>query len=581
MQHNANMLLPTFLGAPAVQTALTTVVKVSYVAARGLYMGRLAGERFAKLSLAEDNTADNTPSILSPFPESLRDRAKPDPRRQNEKNLISELLTHFKQTSEVRQYLKYFGSVDSPDKFAIIRFSGDVLNNREHLAQTASALSFLQRVGLLPIVVHGAGLFTGRRSQNVDQVAQSGTAEAALQAAQHYMEAVNAALVAELRMLGVEAAPLREKVFGVTAVDSSTTSQWAGITGAIESVDMKTISVNIKAGRIPVVASMGRVAEGERKGSVLTFSTWDATTALAKKIQPLKVIMLRPEGNLCDENGEKISRVTLTTDYDHLMGFHPATPSSSPSPTTTPAPSSPTETESAPRLCARDKQELQDIKSLFEVLKPGTTVAVTNPANLAKELFTHKGAGTLVSKGEQVWRIPTLKDPRVDTAHLASLLEEVFKAKLAPAFMPGLPDRLWQLYLAESYRGVAVVTKGPRGIAYLDKFAVHPTAQGDKLGELVWQAMVRNEKKLFWRSRSANPVNAWYFEQAHGAYKAGYWTVFWRGLNDEEIMECVKDALSYPATFAPKSAPLAGVQPGFLPPATSEGAAQATLGSLK
>lgn len=77
-----------------------------------------------------------------------------DERGRDAKWLISQLLQHFNQTSEVRQYIKYFGSAGD-DKFAIIRVSGDVLHDRVLLDSTASALAFLHRVGLRPIVVHG------------------------------------------------------------------------------------------------------------------------------------------------------------------------------------------------------------------------------------------------------------------------------------------------------------------------------------------------------------------------------------------------------------------------------------------
>lgn len=55
---------------------------------------------------------------------------------------------------EVQQYIQQFSSVDS-QKFAVIKVGGAVLT--EELDALASSLSFLYRVGLYPIVVHGAG----------------------------------------------------------------------------------------------------------------------------------------------------------------------------------------------------------------------------------------------------------------------------------------------------------------------------------------------------------------------------------------------------------------------------------------
>lgn len=86
--------------------------------------------------------------------EANPDQSFDDERGKDAKWLISQLLQHFNKTSEVRQYIKYFGSAGE-EKFAIIRVSGDVLHDRGLLDSTASALAFLHRVGLRPIVVHG------------------------------------------------------------------------------------------------------------------------------------------------------------------------------------------------------------------------------------------------------------------------------------------------------------------------------------------------------------------------------------------------------------------------------------------
>eukprot|EP00121_Abeoforma_whisleri_P003971 Awhi_evm1s3584 len=86
------------------------------------------------------------------------------------------------------------------------------------------------------------------------------------------------------------------------------------------------------------------------------------------------------------------------------------------------------------------------------------------------------------------------------------------------------------LYLAESYRGLAIVTREKGlGFSYLSKFAVVPSAQGDRLGLKVWNALVTGESTFFWRSRRENPVNGWYFEQSDGCVKGEKWSVFWKG----------------------------------------------------
>lgn len=58
---------------------------------------------------------------------------------------------------EVERHLRIFSSASHPShpaKFAVIKVGGAVLDNLDELALN---LSFLYRVGLYPIVLHGAG----------------------------------------------------------------------------------------------------------------------------------------------------------------------------------------------------------------------------------------------------------------------------------------------------------------------------------------------------------------------------------------------------------------------------------------
>ena len=64
------------------------------------------------------------------------------------------MLYNIGSRKEVEQYLRHFSSVES-HQFAVIKVGGAVIS--EDLSALASSLTFLNRVGLYPIVVHGAG----------------------------------------------------------------------------------------------------------------------------------------------------------------------------------------------------------------------------------------------------------------------------------------------------------------------------------------------------------------------------------------------------------------------------------------
>ena len=67
---------------------------------------------------------------------------------------IVRLLSSMASAKEISQYLKRFSQLDAK-RFAVVKVGGAVL--RDDLDALTSSLSFVQEVGLTPIVLHGAG----------------------------------------------------------------------------------------------------------------------------------------------------------------------------------------------------------------------------------------------------------------------------------------------------------------------------------------------------------------------------------------------------------------------------------------
>ncbi|KNC83228.1 hypothetical protein, variant 1 [Sphaeroforma arctica JP610] len=464
--------------------------------------------------------------------------------------LITQLLQLFKQNSDTRQYLKYYGSAGK-DRFAIIRVSGDVLHNRDHLYQTAASLSFLHRVGLRPIVVHGAGIYSGRCSDALSKIvnaetsieeSEPGQSERdmlhvdeskqlkASEAAVEYMEKANAALVETLsKEFDIGAVPLIDTVYRAKTMDNySGPKVWERLAGSILSVNNTVIESAFRQGLIPIVSSLGWGVDCHR---LLSFSTQEATSALAKAFSPLKVIMLRPEGCLRDEDGNRFKYINLARDLLPLSRNEP--------------------TENGVRLLEGDRNDFNDAANTFSSLDVGATLAITTPALLSQELFTHQGAGTLIVRGDKITRITDLNSPLVDLPAVKAVLEGSFRSPIPDSYFESIQDSFRSLYVTESGRGIAIVlTIG--GIPYLDKIAVQQGSQGDQLGEQIWQALTKGEPSLFWRSRSSNSANNWYYDRAHGAIKdqKSPWTVFWYNVDTDKIMECVKKAIGLKPTFS-------------------------------
>ena len=169
--------------------------------------------------------------------------------------------------------------------------------------------------------------------------------------------------------------------------------------------------------------------------------------------------------------------------------------------------------------------KIEQIAGLLAKLPLSSSVSITKPEELAKELFTHRGSGTLVRRGEQVRCVNSWKE--LDLKRLKVLVESGFGRKLAPDyFKKTIPHKV---YVSEHYR-VALILTEENSLPHLDKFAVSDDAQGEGLGRAAWQVMRADTPRLFWRSRADNPVNDFYFDEADGCLKGDKWNVFWYGL---------------------------------------------------
>jgi acetylglutamate kinase len=176
--------------------------------------------------------------------------------------------------------------------------------------------------------------------------------------------------------------------------------------------------------------------------------------------------------------------------------------------------------------------KIEQIKDLLDGLPLASSVSITRPAELAKELFTHKGSGTLVRRGERV--LQAQHWDAFDLSRLRGLIESAFGRKLLPDYFE--TTLLHRAYVSENYRAAVILTREDAGI-YLDKFAVLDEAQGEGLGRAVWLLMREQNPALFWRSRHGNPINPFYYAESDGCIKQANWKVYWYGEASLERIE--------------------------------------------
>jgi acetylglutamate kinase len=418
---------------------------------------------------------------------------------------IVRLLSAMGSAKEIHQYLKRFSQLDAK-RFAVVKVGGAVL--RDDLTELASSLTFLQRVGLTPIVVHGAGpqLDAELVKAGIEKHTFNGlrvTPPQALGIVRRVFHQQNLRLVDALHAMDTRATSVVSGVFAANWFDR----EHCGLVGKVDHIELAPIEASLRMGSIPIIASLGETEEGQ----ILNINADFAANELVRTLQPYKIVFLTGTGGLLDDSGKVIDSINLSTEYDHLMA--------------------------QPWVGGGMRLKLEQVADLLRDLPPASSVSITRPAELARELFTHKGSGTLVRRGEKVLRFDSWAG--VDRDRMRALVDSSFTPRhlVADYFERTHPCRV---YVSENYRAAMIITLED-DLPYLDKFAVLDDAQGEGLGRAVWQVMRAETPRLFWRSRHGNPVNAFYHEQSDGCFKSERFKVFWYGLGGDfaAIARCV------------------------------------------
>ncbi|HEY5372240.1 MAG TPA: hypothetical protein VIK01_01075 [Polyangiaceae bacterium] len=197
-------------------------------------------------------------------------------------------------------------------------------------------------------------------------------------------------------------------------------------------------------------------------------------------------------------------------------------------------------------LPKRDAELLAAAERLIALSQPTPILAsITSPLNLLKELFTVKGAGTLIKQGSAVSRHRSYAN--LDIERLRKLLEASFGRPLDAQFFDRPP---LAVYVEAEYRGAAVISHSTP-VPYLSKFAVEPEAQGEGMGRDLWEAISRDYPGLYWRGRPENPIASWYASVCDGMVRLAEWNVYWRGIETKSIPDVIEAARAHQADFAP------------------------------
>lgn len=428
---------------------------------------------------------------------------------KTKQKLIKAVLLQLGHSTEAQYYLDQYKDSNQV-KFAVVKVGGNVI--ADELKELVESLSLLTHLGLIPIVLHGAGPQLDAEIQKqqlpVNKIEGLRVSDAkTMEIIQPVVRQVHEELLEALQGVDIQVKSIFNGVFSCDYLDKDK----YGYVGEVKQVHLAVINEAIKNKQVPVLSCLGQ----DDAGHVMNINADVAMRKLVWESKPAKVIFVTPTGGLLDANNQIISAIQLSNQYENLM--------------------------QQSWLHSGMKLKIQQIYQLLKPMPRRLSVSITAADQLGKELFTHKGQGTFISMGENINHHQIIGSGV--KLKLISLLQSTFGKKLKANFLEKLD--LLSIFISESGQAVALVTKGHDGKPYLNKFAVTTQAQGQGLGKAIWEKMLDYYPKIYWRSRPNNKINFWYYKQSDCSYKHNNWIMFSCGMKLPNAMACMQAGSDY------------------------------------
>jgi N-acetyl-gamma-glutamyl-phosphate reductase / acetylglutamate kinase len=431
-----------------------------------------------------------------------------------QQDTITRLLYSIGTKREVERYLRIFSASSHPSqpaKFAVIKVGGAVLDQIDELALS---LSFLYRVGLYPVVLHGAGpqLNETIEAEGVTPDYIDGiriTDAHTLAIARRVFLEENLKIVAALEKLGTRARPVTSGVFTADYLDR----EKYGLVGKITRVDKRPLEASIRAGALPILTSLAESTEGQ----ILNVNADIAAGELAKELEPLKIVFLNDKGGLFHGvSGEKLDVINLDEEYTSLM--------------------------KEPWVKYGTKLKLREIKELLDHLPRTSSVAIIRADALQKELFTDSGAGTLIRRGYKLFKHSSIEDVGPDRIRqvIHDRDPEVQNGtQSVSGILSDLKKTPYTVYGDEPFDVVAIVSHPPGEIPVMTKLLASRNGILNNVVDNVFNSIKKDHRKLFWTAPVDDENRTWHFERADGSFTRAGKSLFWYGINDVQEVESV------------------------------------------
>ena len=267
---------------------------------------------------------------------------------------------------EVEKYVKKY----SKEKI-VIKCGGRVLLDPALLNSLIEDIVILKKLGLTPILVHGGGLGIKKKLDklNIKSKFVMGlrvTDEKMIKIVENVMDEFNKEIIDALEKKSCKAKPITIKKNNIIYVDQE--NKELGYVGKPKRIDVKSLKEIIKKDFIPVITPMGLDDEGIPHN----INADNAAGALARSIKSRRLILLTDVEGVMDNNDKLISEVN-TTEAKELINNQTI-----------------------------HGGMIPKVKTCIDAINNGVRAVVIidgrKPHSILFELFSDKGAGTLIRK---------------------------------------------------------------------------------------------------------------------------------------------------------------------------------------
>ncbi|PWN41074.1 putative ARG6-n-acetyl-gamma-glutamyl-phosphate reductase [Ceraceosorus guamensis] len=453
----------------------------------------------------------------------------------SDRETITRLLYSLASRKEVERYLRIFSAAN---KFAVLKVGGAILTHQ--LDELALSLSFLHRVGLYPIVLHGAGPqlneILEREGVEPDYIDGIRITDArTLRVARKVFLEENQRLVEKLESLGSRARPIPLGTFTASYLDK----EKYGLVGKIEKVDKEPIESAIRSGCLPILTSLAETEDGQ----ILNVNADVAASELSKVLEPLKIVYLNEKGGLFHGNTkELLETINLDEEYDDLMKQE--------------------------WVKFGTKLKLREMKELLDHLPRSSSVAIISVDQLQKELFTDSGAGTLIRRGYKLYKSSSIEE--VGAERLRTVIkendEEVKDGRKSVAqFFSELSKHPYTIYGDEPMDVIAFVSRPEGEVPILTKLISTRNGVLNGVNDNVFNQIKKDHRRLVWTARADDENRAWNYERADGSFSRNGRSLFYYGIQDVSEVEKIVRSLEENNRIERAYLPLNASKPGNVP----------------